>query len=87
MLYVGISNIPSEVWGKSHLKPIKANYLPDMLCRLISLSVVDFDVELIHPSMFLAQASAGKFPILYDVLIFIYNFGEFFYNHVKMELN
>ena len=48
-----------------------------------SLSVVDFDVELIHPSMFLALASAGKFPLLCDVLIFIYNFGEFFLQPCK----
>ena len=48
-----------------------------------SLSVEDFDVELIHPSMFLALASAGKFPLLHDVLLFIYNFGEFFLQPCK----
>ena len=48
-----------------------------------SLSVVDFDVELIHPSMFLVLAGAGKFPLLCDVLIFIYNFGETFLQPCK----
>ena len=48
-----------------------------------SLSVVDFDVELIHPSMFLVLASAGKFPLTCDVLIFIYNFGETFLQPCK----
>ena len=49
-----------------------------------SLSVGDFDVELIHPSMFLVLASAGKIPLLRDVLIFTYNFGEFFLQPCKI---
>ena len=33
--------------------------------------------------MFLELASAGKFPLLSDILLFTYNFGEFFLQAFK----